>query len=165
MVEKVITDGLVLVKAAATGDIDAEVTAIGTYVDLSEKALTFNPEETGENAQVRPHGPNRRVRVLAGQESGTLALSFVRDSGGTPDPEATFELIWAAGRRFNFVIQEDRTALKALTTPFAVTPAASDANPQYTGSAVITSRTPFTLDGVALFNVTADLDRDYARRV
>ena len=42
---------------------------------------------------------------------------------------------------------------------------ASDANPQYTGSAVITSRTPFTLDGVALFNVSADLDRDYARRV
>ena len=147
------------------GDITAEVTTAATpWVDLSSKALTFNPEETGETASVRPHGPNRRVRVLAGQESGTIGFSFVRDSGGTPDPEATFEAIWAAGRRFNFVIQEDRNAL-ATGAGGAIEPVASDENPQYTGSAVCTARTPFTLDGVALFNVSADLDRDYARRV
>ena len=163
MVERVISDGLVLVKAGAA-DITAEVVVTTNWENLSSKALTFNIAETGETASVRPHGANRRNRVLAGAESGTLELSFVRDSDGTPDPEAVFEGIWAAGRRFNFVIQEDRLAL---TVPPAVvvTPAASAANPQYTGSAVITSRTPFTLDGVALFNVSADLDRDYARRV
>ena len=165
MVEKVLTDGLILVKAAETGDVTAEVTATTGYTDLSTKALTYNPEETGETASVRPHGRNRRRRVLAGEESGTLGLSFIRDSGGSPDPEATFELIWAAGRRFNFVIQDDRFPLFNSDNPPIIVPAASDANPQYTGSAIITSRTPFTLDGVALFNVSADLDRDYARRV
>ena len=161
MVERVITDGLVAVKAGAA-DITAEVTALTTWEDLSSKALTFNIEETGETASVRPHGTNRRNRVLAGAESGTLALSFVRDSGGAVDPEAVFEVIWAAGRRFNYVIQENR---ESLLDAGDYVGDASDENPQYTGSAVITSRTPFTLDGVALFNVSADLDRDYARRV
>ena len=162
MVERVITDGLVLVKAGAA-DITAEVvTAAAPWVDLSSKALTFNITETGETASVRPHGINRRNRVLAGAESGTLELSFVRDSGGSPDPESAFEDIWAAGRRLNYVIQENRDALDVAGT---ITPGASDENPQYTGSAIVTSRTPFTLDGVALFNVACDLDRDYARRV
>ena len=86
MVERVITDGLVAVKAGAA-DITAEVTALTTWEDLSSKALTFNIEETGETASVRPHGTNRRNRVLAGAESGTLALSFVRDSGGLLTPK------------------------------------------------------------------------------
>ena len=134
------------------------------YEDLSAKALTFNIEETGETASVRPHGTNRRNRVLAGAESGTLTLSFVRDSGGAVDPEAVFEVIWAAGRRLNYVIQENRDAL-ATGALGVIEPVASDENPQYTGSAIVTARTPFTLDGVALFNVACDLDRDYARRV
>ena len=73
-----------------------------------------------------------------------------------------FEVIWAAGRRFNYVIQENR---ESLLDAGDYVGDASDENPQYTGSAIITARTPFTLDGVALFNVSADLDRDYARRV
>ena len=161
MVERVIDDGLVLVRARNQGDISSAVTAVGQYTDLSEKALTFNIEESGETASVRPHGPNRRRRVLAGSEGGTLSLSFVRDSGDADaDPETEFETIWAAGRRFNFVIQENRSGLGDPPVPLA-----TPGNPQYAGSAVITSRTPFTLDGVALFNVSADLDRDYARYV
>ena len=55
---------------------------------------------------------NRRNRVLAGaDERARSTLSFVRDSGDADaDPEAEFETIWAAGRRFNFVIQEDRNS-------------------------------------------------------
>ena len=165
MAERIIDDGMVIVQAMATGDLTASVDAIGAYVDLSKAAVAFTISESQTNVTVLPHGENRRARVLSGQQSGTLSMTFLRNPAGTPDPEMTFETIKAGGGRFNFAIQEDRAALIAQgdTDP---TPDASPANPQYAGSAVLTSLDPFgTADGTsaASLTVTADLDRDYAR--
>ena len=170
MVERVIDDGLVLLNVAATGDISAAVAALTGYTDFSAVALTFNIDESQTNVTVLPHGENRRARVLSGQRTGTITLTFVRNPGGTLngetiDVEAAFETIKAAGGRFQFVIQENRAALFDATT-MAIIPAASPANPQYAGSAIFTSINPFgSADGTtaAVVSVTADLDRDYAR--
>ena len=171
MAERVINDGLVLLNVAATGDISAAVAALTGYTDFSAVALTFNIDESQTNVTILPHGENRRARVLSGQRSGTLTMTFLRNPSGvgsgneTIDVEAAFETIKAAGGRFQFVIQEDRASL--ITSPAIVpVPAASPANPQYAGSAIFTSINPFgTADGTtaAVVSVTADLDRDYAR--
>ena len=162
MVERAITDGLVLVEAAATGDVTAAVTAVGTYTDLSPKALTYNISESRANATVNPHGAIPRGRVLAGPITGTIAMTFLRDSDGTPDPEALLEGIHSSHGRLHFVIQDDRSDL---TVGGNVTPAASDANPQYAGSAMINGIDYFgPADGTpSVVSVTCDLDRDFAR--
>ena len=166
MAERVIDDGMVIVQAMATGDLNASVDdAIGSYIDLSEAALTFNIDESQTNVPVRPHGSNRRARILSGQQSGTLAMTFLRNPDGTPDPETTFETIKAGGGRFQFAIQEHRTPLLTGASG-ALVPAGSTGNPQYAGSAVLTAINPFgAADGstAAVVSITADLDRDYAR--
>ena len=165
MVEKALVDGLLLIKEAAAGDITAEVTATATWTDLSSKALTYNIADTRANGATRPHGTNPRVRVSAGAVSGTINITCLRDSGGAIDPEATFEAIHKTHGRLQFAIQDDRSDLGD-----PVMPSASDANPQYTSSAVISSIDYFGVaDGngntAAVVSVTADLDRDFARRV
>ena len=70
MVERVITDGLVLIRPRKNGDILAAVSAIGQYEDLSAVALTYDINESQANASVRPHGTNRRARVLPGDTFG-----------------------------------------------------------------------------------------------
>ena len=90
MVEKSLVDGLLLVKEAATGDIVADVVATTGYTDLSSKALTYNIVDSRANAGIRPHGTNPRQRMTAGSISGTITIACLRDSGGTPDPEATY---------------------------------------------------------------------------
>ena len=166
MVEKALVDGLLLIQEAAAGDLTAEVMAVGAYTDLSSKALTYNIADTRANGSTRPHGINPRVRVSAGAISGTINITCLRDSGGAIDPEALFEGIHKSHGRFQFVIQDDRSDLGGPPP----TPAASDANPQYTSSAVISSIDYFGVaDGngntAAVVSVTADLDRDFARRV
>ena len=161
MVEKVIVDGLVLVLGAASGDLAAAVDALGMYNDLSTKALTYNIEESGEVATIRPHGTNPRGRSLAVGKSGTISLTFIRDPGGTPDPGMTLGNIWrTASRRFHFAIQDDRSVLGS-----PVVPLASAGNPQQAGSAVMTSFNPFGEAAgaeVAVVIVNGILDRDYA---
>ena len=140
MVEKALVDGLLLVKEAETGDLTTEVVAgdYGDYEDLSPKALTYNIADTRANGSTRPHGANPRVRVSAGAVSGTINITCLRDSGGAIDPEAVFEGIHKTHGRMQFVIQDDRTLL-ATGANDAVEPDPSDANPQYTSSAVISS--------------------------
>ena len=168
MVEKALIDGLLLIKEAETGDLTADVTdADPPWVDLSSKALTYNIVDTRANGSNRPHGANPRVRVSAGAVSGTINITCLRDSGGTPDPEATFEGIHKTHGRMQFAIQDDRSEL---VSGADIVPDPSAANPQYTSSAVINSIDYFGVaDGngntAAVVSVTADLDRDFARRV
>ena len=165
MVEKALNDGLLLIKEAATGDITAEVVDTAGWTDLSPKALTYNIADTRANGSIRPHGTNPRSRVTAGAVTGTINITCLRDSGGTPDPEAVFEGIHKTHGRLQLAIQDDRSDLGDPPTP-----SASDTNPQYTSSAVINSIDYFGVaDGnggtAAVVSVTADLDRDFARRV
>ena len=102
MAERVIDDGMVIVQAMATGDLNASVVALGGYTDLSQAALTFNIDESQTNVPVRPHGSNRRARILSGQQSGTLSITFLRNPAGTPDPETTFETIKGGRRAVQF---------------------------------------------------------------
>ena len=131
--------------------------------------MTYNIADTRANGSNRPHGANPRVRVSAGAVSGTINIACLRDPGGTPDPEAVFEGIHKTHGRLQFAIQDDRTLL-ATGANDAIEPDPSAANPQYTSSAVINSIDYFGVaDGngntAAVVSVTADLDRDFARRV
>ena len=166
MVERAITDGLVLLKAAPTGDLTAEVTDLAGWTDMSGKALTYNINESRANAGVAPHGSNPRTRRLAGRITGTIAFTFLNDAGGTPDPESFLEAIHSADGRLQYVVQDDRNAL-ATGAGGAIEPDPSDANPQRTGSAIINSIDYFgAADGTpSVVSVTCDLDRDFARRV
>ena len=166
MVERAITDGLVLLKAAPTGDLTAEVTTLTGWTDMSPKALTYNINETRGNAGVRPHGANPRTRQLPGAITGTIALTFLNDAGGDPDPESFLEAIHSADGRLQYVIQDDREAL-ATGALGVIEPVASSGNPQRAGSAIINSIDYFGPgDGTAsIVSVSCDMDRDYARRV
>ena len=166
MVERAITDGLVLLKAAETGDLTTEVTDLAGWTDMSGKALTYNINESRANAGVNPHGTNPRTRQLAGRITGTIAMTFLNDAGGTPDPESFLEAIHSDHGRLQFAIQDDRNAL-ATGAGGVIEPDPSGANPQRTGSAIINSIDYFgTADGTAsVVSVTCDLDRDFARRV
>ena len=162
MVEKVIVDGLVLIKAK-DGDVTAAITALGTYIDYSGKALTFDPAQARTAVEVRPHGTNPMARQLSGGVNGTINFTFLRDPGGTPDVEADLQAIFDDDGLITFVVQDDRAVLIGVgdTDP---TPAASPTNPQYAGGALITSLTPFgTADGTsaATVIVACNLDRDY----
>ena len=165
MVEKSLTDGLVLVKEAASGDLSASVDDLAGWTDLSTKALTYNITDSRANGNIRPHGTNPRSRATAGAVTGTISMAFLRDSGGAVDPEATLEAIHKTHGRLQFAIQDDRSELGAPPTP-----AATAGNPQYASSAIINSVDYFGVaDGnggtAAVVSVTADLDRDFARYV
>ena len=82
MVEKVIVDGLVLIKAK-TADLTAAVTGMvpADYKDYSRKALTFDVNQSRAAVEVRPHGTNPMSRQLGGAVNGTLNLTFLRDPG------------------------------------------------------------------------------------
>ena len=162
MVEKVIVDGLVLIKAK-TADVTAAITALTGYVDYSEKALTFDVNQSRAAVEVRPHGTNPMSRQLGGAVNGTINLTFLRDPGGAVDVEKDLQAIFDDDGLITIAIQDDRDALVDATT-MAVIPAASAANPQYAGGALITSITPFgTADGgsAATVLIACNLDRDY----
>ena len=168
MVEKALVDGMVLVKSAETGDIAAAVTAVATWIDLSTKALTYNIADTRANSSTRPHGTNPRSRVTAGAVTGTISMTFLRDSNsGGVNPEAVLEAIHKSHGRMQFAIQDDRSELLEADGTL-MTAEASDTNPQYASSAIISSVDYFGVaDGnggtAAVVSVTADLDRDFAR--
>ena len=169
MVEKSLIDGLVLVKEAASGDLSASVDALAGWTDLSTKALTYNITDSRANGNIRPHGTNPRSRATAGAVTGTISMAFLRDSGGTVDPEATLEGIHKTHGRLQFVIQDDRSDLIA-NAGDPVIPDATAVNPQYVSSAIINSIDYFGVaDGAggtaAVVSVSADLDRDFARYV
>lgn len=163
MAERIITDGLVLVKAAPSGDITAAVTATTGWTDLSEFALTMSLDTARNAVAVNPHGPNPKSRVLPGARTGTMVLTFLRSEGASPDPADFFEGIDDANGRLQFCIQLDRSSLISGGT---LTPAASASNPQYVGSAVITALASWgegDADSPAAIRVSLDTDKDFAR--
>ena len=161
MVEKVIVDGLVLIKAK-TADLTAAITAVAGYKDYSTKALTFDVNQSRAAVEVRPHGTNPMSRQLGGAVNGTLNLTFLRDPGSVmEDVEADLQAIFDDDGLITVVIHDDRDALDVAGT---ITPDASPANPQYAGGALITSITPFgTADGgsAATVLIACNLDRDW----
>ena len=142
----------------------------GDYEDLSHQGVDLQHRRHPGQRQYptawrNPTGTGIGWRGV----TGTINITCLRDSGGAIDPEAVFEGIHKTHGRMQFVIQDDRTLL-ATGANDAVEPDPSDANPQYTSSAVISSIDYFGVaDGnggtAAVVSVTADLDRDFARRV
>lgn len=163
MAARNISDGLLLVKAAATGDVVTKVTALTGWTDLSAAALTMSIDTSRNTNPVTPYGTNNKARVIPGSRAGSMSLTLLRDDGATPDPAKFFEDIDDANGRFSFCVQQDRTATLVSN---AVVPKAAATNPQYAGSAVITALETWgdgSPDSPAIISITADLDRDYAR--
>ena len=163
MAQQLFDNAFVGIKAAATGDNGAEVTALADAgTDTSPAFLGGNINDSGEVASIRPHGTNQRQRVFAGPVSGAIALNYLSDDGNADfDPGAFWGGIWTAtNRRFAFVIQPNRTALGS-----PIEPAAADGNPQSVGSAIMTGIDYWGPgDGTPMvINITAALDRDFAR--
>ena len=160
MAEKVIVDGLVLIRAKIA-DLTSAVSSAAGYEDYSTKALTFDVNQSRAAVEVRPHGTNPMSRQLGGAVNGTLNITFLRDPGGAVDVEADLQTIFDDDGLITVVIHDDRDALDVAGT---ITPDASPANPQYAGGALITSITPFgTADGgsAATVLIACNLDRDW----
>ena len=87
-----------------------------------------------------------------------------------PTPKQRIEAIHRTHGRLQLVIQDDRSALLNADDPPIVVPEPTDANPQYTSSAIINNIDYFGVadangNTAAVVAITADLDRDFARRV
>lgn len=158
---------LLLVKAAPTGRINTEVTSVSGWTDLSaiEDCIQTVEMTTGrETTDLQPSGTDVIGEPVATTGSGTLTINLVRRDGNDPDPGKFFEDIReTTSARFQFCYQPDRAALTVNDT---TTPAASSANPQYTGSAVITEIDHWGPGGaeVRMMNITASLGSDFRKR-
>ena len=161
MAERNASAGLLLVRAQPLADITAEVTALMGWTEFHAQTITQNP--TRETSRLTGGGalPNRG-KVLAAGAAGTFGVTIARLDGGTVDPAAFFDGIQASeSARFSYVFQPNRAALLAAGV---VVPAASDANPQYVSSVVMTSLDEWGAGGDTpmILNVTGELDSDYA---
>ena len=157
-----LTDGMFIAKAAATGDVSAKISALGTYVDLSQWAISVEINDESSNIKSRAFGVNRRPRVLPGTLEGSIEFTLQLDPEAGNGPEATFDVIQKAGNgRFNFAYQYRR---ESLIKNGALVPTASSDNPQFAGSAIIRRIRPFSgTDGseFSYMTVECDLDHDY----
>ena len=155
MAEYVVSDGRVLVKEAASGDISEAITTNDGYTDMSGVALTMLIETTRNAVSILAHGPNRLARQLPGARAGRFVFTFVRDDGGTIDANAFFSAIDRGSGRFSFGVN---------TSKVGSTLVATVGNPQYAGSAIITRLNYWGAgDGnsAAVLAIEAVLDRDF----
>ena len=166
---KNLKNSLLLVKTGSD-DITDAVTSLTGWTDLSAELageITFNL--TASNERLKAEADEAIGRILPGDVTGTVDMVLIKKLGETPDASAFFEDLYSGvDRRYQFVFQPDRPALTSGDPP-VVTPAPSAANPQYTGSALMSDLEPWQGSNVsadsALIHVVADLDKDYRRRV
>ena len=150
--EKTLVNPLALFRPAPEGDVVAAVTAVLGWTLLEPQTVSFNLSR--ETQRLQPTGGRHRGKVLGGGAGGTIAVGFIRTDGETLDPAAFFEPIEATiTGRFQFACQPSKVAV----------PLATDANPQYAGSAVITSVDIWGAGGTApaVIVVNAEVDSDY----
>ena len=164
MAEYNLDRALFLVKAAASGDNADAITATTGWTDVSDvNHGLININMGGDTNRGVPIGTKNIAPVFAGPGNGTMNIQIVRNSDATDasDGAVFFAGVYgSASRRFAFVLQPDKDALTSGNT---ITPAASEGNPQITGSAVITSWQPFGAGGFeqAICIIGCEVDSDY----
>ena len=156
---------LLLTKLMASGDNSAEVTDAAGWTDLTgpgTRVQSVTMPRTRTVTRLEPGAGKQLGKAIPQGGGGTITINIFYDNAAD-DPEAIFQGYYDAGGRFAFVYQPDRAALLTGNNN-ALVPAASAANPQYVGSAIITNIDPWGPGGTnaKILTVTAELDDDYA---
>lgn len=167
MPEYALDRALLAIRADSGADLDAEVTTLaGGWVDISDgNKGRVSIAGSASNTRLTPFGRNTMGRMVGGDRAGTLTFATIRQNIADPGMKLVEDAFLAAPKaRIHVLVQPNKDVLTSEAG--VVTPAATEANPQYVGSVMLNSWDfwgPGGNDNTAILTAVGDLDSDFRR--
>ena len=154
---------LVLIRDDNGSDINAEVTSVAGWIDISVEARgSVVLDFSAANQRLTPTGDRAMGRMIAGDGSGTITINKILDKLAADAGARLLERKnLSRNKRFQVCIQPFRDPLT--NNAGVVTPAASATNPQWVGSVMMQRHNVWGPGGqqTAIAQTVGDLDSDW----